>query len=133
MTNREKYAEEILDIACNYGNVAVSRNTNKLVPCNRLNCCDCLWVDNDDDDCDEARKQWSEQEYTKPPVDWNKVKVDTPILVKDHSGASWVHRHFARYSNGVVHAWIDGKTSWTEDIVNEWNFAKLAESRVNDH
>nr|DAH99456.1 MAG TPA: hypothetical protein [Caudoviricetes sp.] len=74
-----------------------------------------------------------EQEYTKPPVDWNKVKVDTPILVKDHSGASWVHRHFARYSNGVVHAWIDGKTSWTEDIVNEWNFAKLAESRVNDH
>lgn len=64
-------------------------------------------------------------------VDWSKVKVDTPILVKNTEKEEWQKRHFARFKNGKVYAWYDGLTSWSaagEDDVNFWKYAKLAES-----
>lgn len=67
----------------------------------------------------------------EPEIDWYKVAVDTPILVKDsESEAAWKHRYFAKYVNGVVYAWLSGRTSWAADNDDEvfaWNIAKLAE------
>lgn len=66
----------------------------------------------------------------EPELDWSKVEVDTPILVMDKKESIWHKRYFAKYENGVVYAWIDGKTSWTADSPNyiiEWECAKLAE------
>lgn len=60
-------------------------------------------------------------------IDWYKVAVDTPILVKNSKNDYWHERHFAKYVNGRVYAWDDGKTSWTEDGVTAWEYAKLAE------
>ena len=60
-------------------------------------------------------------------VDWNKVAVNTPILVKDHKDEKWIKRYFAEYSNGRVYAWADGLASWTADgYMLDWNYAKLA-------
>ena len=64
----------------------------------------------------------------EPEVDWSKVAVDTPILVRDSKGESWHERHFAKYENGIIYAWDDGKTSWTaEGFATMWRYAKLAE------
>ena len=67
----------------------------------------------------------------EPEIDWYKVAVDTPILVRDsESEATWQHRYFAKYVNGVVYAWLLGRTSWSashDDDISAWNFAKLAE------
>ena len=63
----------------------------------------------------------------EPEIDWYKVAVDTPILVKNSENDYWHERHFAKYVNGRVYAWNDGKTSWTEDGVIAWKYAKLAE------
>ena len=63
----------------------------------------------------------------EPEIDWYKVAVDTPILVKNSKNENWHERHFAKYVNGRVYAWNDGKTSWTEDGVIAWAYAKLAE------
>lgn len=63
-------------------------------------------------------------------VDWSKVKVDTPILVKNHDGESWEKRYFAFFENGKVNAWMCGTTSWTSKIsggATDWKYAKLAE------
>ena len=64
-------------------------------------------------------------------IDWYKVAVDTPILVRDfESEAIWKHRYFARYVNGVVYAWMMGRTSWSadnDDDIFAWNIVKLAE------
>lgn len=63
-------------------------------------------------------------------VDWSKVKVDTPILVKDYSDKTWKKRHFACFKNGCVYAWQGGETSWSvtnEQCITNWYFAKLAE------
>lgn len=62
-------------------------------------------------------------------VDWSKVKVDTPILVSNDN-KEWIKRYFARYEDGNVYGWLNGKTSWTatgELSIGYWNYAKLAE------
>lgn len=63
-------------------------------------------------------------------VDWSKVAVDTPILVKDHDGEAWEKRYFAFFEDGNVYTWMSGTTSWTADIAGgatDWKYAKLAE------
>lgn len=63
-------------------------------------------------------------------VDWSKVAVDTPILVKDHDGETWEKRYFAFFEDGNVYTWMSGTTSWTADIAGgatDWKYAKLAE------
>lgn len=63
-------------------------------------------------------------------IDWSKVAVDTPILVKNHDGESWEKRYFAFLEDGKVNAWMCGTTSWTACIAGgatDWKYAKLAE------
>lgn len=63
-------------------------------------------------------------------VDWSKVKVDTPVLVKAYEQADWEKRYFAYFKDGRVYAWLCGTTSWSADNdedVMSWNCAKLAE------
>ena len=125
MKNKEKYANEILEIACSGSSLAFDKTTNKVVPCNGLRCSNCLFGRN----CDEAIKEWCESEYVEPPVDWSKVSVDTPILVRfSGDDKDFVKRHFAKYDNGHVYAWINGTTSWTANGKSDtWTYAKLAE------
>ena len=71
----------------------------------------------------------------EPEIDWYKVAVDTPILVRDFENEVWKKRHFAKYENGNIYAWGNGKvcagnngnTSWTGTCTTSWEFAKLAE------
>lgn len=63
-------------------------------------------------------------------VDWSKVKVDTPILVKQCEQDEWGKRHFAYFKDGEVYAWLYGKTSWSADYeadTSYWRLAKLAD------
>ena len=66
----------------------------------------------------------------EPEVDWSKVEVDTPILVKGFEN-EWYRRHFAKYENGKVYAWDAGLTSWSSEgnewCITEWEYAKLTE------
>ena len=130
MTNREKYKEEILDVACAGYSIALSRQTGKLVPCDPLRCSECEF-NNGIDGCVNELKHWCNSEYKEPEIDWSKVKVDTPILVRTSETDRWNKRYFAKYENGFVYAWSFGATSWSIDRKNnaaQWNFAKLAES-----
>lgn len=63
-------------------------------------------------------------------VDWSKVAVDTPILVKQNEQDEWEKRHFAYFKDERVYAWLCGVTSWSADYegdTTDWNLAKLAE------
>ena len=82
----------------------------------------------DCDQCHMIQMMWLMKEYKEPKVDWSKVKVDTPILVKDHEDREWLKRYFAKYEDGYVYAWGNGCTSWTADNMYAWNYTKLAES-----
>ena len=132
MTNREKFAEQILDIACGGSKIAVNKATLELASCYKLACKDCLFSFGNGD-CRGARKKWANSEYVEPPVDWSKVAVDTPILIRDSSFSEWGKRYFAKYENGIVYAWSNGTTSWSGDRCTPWKLAKLPERSSNEY
>lgn len=122
MTNREKYAKEILDIVCEGNDVAAKNG----VPCkcNEIACRECdfgnLAV------CRKNRVAWFKAEYAEPVIDWSKVPVDTPIWVRGLESDRWFRRHFAKYENGTVYAFRNGGTSWSGCCPVYWKQAKLA-------
>lgn len=73
----------------------------------------------------------NEPYYKEPEVDWSKVPVDTPVLVRQSDNDVWCRRYFAEYKYGKVWTWRFGETSWSgeEDFTDltEWRQAKLAE------
>lgn len=122
MKNYEKYAEKIKnykgDSFCNDFVVPIIlENCNQ--NCNRISC----------KYCNLLQMTWLLQEYEEPKVDWSKVAVDTPILVRDSEDEEWQRRYFAKYENGLIYVWIYGYTSWSipNGITSAWTYAKLAE------
>ena len=109
----------------------MERDKNKIRVCLGLKCVNCLFYDySSERTCDEVAMAWADAEYIEPEekeVDWSKVPVDTPILVRDNHSIKLVTRHFAKYENGLVYAWDDGNTSYTTDSMTYWDCAKLAE------
>ena len=127
MLNREKYAKEIVDVALKDETFALM--DGKICACSDVQgCTSCAFYDRDD--CIISKQEWANSEYVEPPVDWSKVSVDTPILVRDNEGKVWRKRYFAKFENGTVFAWLGGATHWSVDSnnVTDWKFAKLAES-----
>lgn len=68
------------------------------------------------------------KEDKEAETDWSKIKVNTPILVKDHEDGEWLKRYFAKYEDGYVYAWGNGCTSWNADNMYAWNYTKLVEN-----
>lgn len=130
MTNREKFAKQILDIACNSEKIAVDKKTMKPVSCKDIPCGDCYFGADVSRNCNNACKEWCESEYIDQLIDWSKVPVDTPILVRDSQDNKWFRRHFANFKDDYVYAWDDGQTSWSSLDTVEWAYAKLPEDEV---
>lgn len=128
MKNREKFAEQIIDIALQRDKIAVNLTSGELCACGNTRCSECIFSGKNKD-CEVLLREWAEKEYEEPHVDWSNVAVDTPIYVRRSEDEQWKKRHFAKYEYGKVHTWCDGKTSWSSDadITCVWEFAKLAE------
>ena len=123
MTNKEKYADKIIEIAVR-SNLALK--DGKPVPCASMRCSECGFF-SPDHSCRFNACEWLDSEYVEHSVDWSKVAVDTPILVRDSEKESWRKRYFAKYYNGIVYAWGGGTTSWSAERSTCWKIAKLAE------
>ena len=126
MTNEEFYKDELKvimkrvtkDLLINQ--IAVNKQGQPKC-CITQSCDDCIFNGH----CTlVAKRQWLEKEYVEPEqqVDWSKVKVDTPILVKRSKEAEWERRYFAKFVDGKVCAWMGGATSWTADSEYRMNF-----------
>ena len=130
MTNKEKYGNKIIELAIDEGVLALKNG--EPAPCAKIKCEDCDYGKSDSCGGSEYKfREWLNSEYVEPSVDWSKVAVDTPILVRDSEEEAWRKRHFAKYENGIVYAWGNGATSWgafSSDYLVNWKFAKLAES-----
>lgn len=122
MKNREKYAKEILDIACTGHIVAVKNGVPCM--CKAISCSECDL--NTTAGCDYNFIKWCNSECVELPTDWSKVPVDTPILIRDSGDGTWYKRHFAKYEDGKVYAFCDGQTSWSGNSPVCWEQAKLA-------
>lgn len=130
MTNREKYAEQIINMAANDIKITVDKE-GRLSDCRAINCNDCAWRSSVK--CRKKFREWLEQEYVEPTVDWSKVPVDTKVFVRDSDSESWCPRYFARFKNGGIFTWTNGTTSFSAkgfDDVTWWRQGKLAEETV---
>lgn len=97
MTNKQKYAEEILDIVCAGNDVAFDKRAMKLINCDDLNCDDCLFNDFDSS-CSEKLKKWAESEYIEKPVISKKdrafldyLKEEYKFITRDKNGMLFVY------------------------------------------
>lgn len=125
MLNKEKFAKEILDIVCNGNRFGVING--KPIVCEKNNCHKCKF--NRCFKCAEAIKEWANSEYIELPVNWSKIPVDTPILVKEFKEDEWHRRYFARYKDGRIYAWDNGRTSWNaNEFKVPWIYAELAKN-----
>lgn len=129
MLNIEKYKEELENIGViNSNGLAVI--DGKPCMCQEAECNMCEFR-SEESCCFYKTDNWLFSEYKEPEIDWCKVKVDTPILVRNNEDKEWVNRYFAKFADGKVYAWVSGATSWTVDDeydVTFWKYAKLAES-----
>lgn len=130
MLNIEKYKDKLVELCViDIDRLALIQGQPRI--CNSsLLCNECLF-NNNIDFCSGEALNWLFSEYKEPEVDWSKVKVDTPILVRNYESGDWTKRYFAKFVDGKVYAWIAGATSWSADgklDVTSWNCAKLAES-----
>ena len=121
MKNYEKYADEIKEyIGFSFCRDFVKPHILKSKGCANTNC----------DQCKMLQTIWLMEEYEEPQeleVDWSKVKVDTPILVRHSEKAEWIRRYFAKYENGLVYAWDNGHTSNESSCMVYYKYAKLPE------
>ena len=68
------------------------------------------------------------EEVVEIGIDWENIPIDTPLLVSNGRGA-WKKRHFAKYEDGKVYAFVQGRTSFSgsKDCVTSWKIVKLFE------
>lgn len=129
MTNYEKYKDKI-DKIWESGDIACFTKNGEIKPCYEITCPECEF--NGEEGCSLNSKKWLVSEYKDPAenVDWSKVPVDTPVLVRDYETDKWMPRYFAGINeDGNVIVFDSGATSWSDDGKNftlSWEYAKLA-------
>lgn len=85
MKNREKFAKEILDLACRSVNIAVTKG-NKIVYCSNTPCESCMFDDcgkhiGRSKECADRFYEWSESEYVEKPTITSREKMFLDLIL----------------------------------------------------
>ena len=65
MKNKERYAKEIMDIACSGNSIAITKEGGRIAACCDTFCVECLFCGGN---CKEKVREWTESEYIEKPV-----------------------------------------------------------------
>ena len=95
MKNKEKYAKEIVEIACDGNGIAVDKRTGAVYSCDDISCTNRLFATNHNC-CD--RREWAESEYIEKPVISKKdrafleyLSVNIQYIARDMSGRLYMY------------------------------------------
>lgn len=108
MKNREKYAEEILNIACTGKKVAIDKWTMQIRGCEGFPCAFCLF--RDCDGCSKKLAEWAESEYIET------VKISK----RDRTFLDYIegYKYIARDGDGELYVYITkpkkGLRNWAD-------------------
>ena len=117
MTNKEKYAKEILDVIYETADTPAMKN-GKLVACNTTKCEECKFRDIING-CEGKFKAWMREEYKEPEIDWTNVPVNTKLQIKGTGDPRWKNRYFAFCKDGIPYVFCGGTDSWSAE--NGWD------------
>lgn len=97
MKNKEKYAKEIIELACNGCVIAVSKYTRKPVNCDNIPCDDCAF--SDEVGCNIALREWVESEYIEKAVISKRdrafleyIREEYKFIARDKDGELFIYR-----------------------------------------
>ena len=82
MKHKEKFAKEIVELAINGKSFAVVKDTNKIRPCEGLECALCIFSNGEVIDCAKSKKQWAEEEYVGPESVYGRRESDFTGIAK---------------------------------------------------
>lgn len=92
MKNKEKYAKEIMNIACNGDSIAILKESGRIVSCDGTRCSLCLFRDYD---CKEKTREWAESECIEKPVISKRDRAFLEYLIEKY-------KFVARDKNGKL-------------------------------
>lgn len=107
MKNREKYAEELLNVACAGKRIAIDKQTMQIRGCEGLSCGNCLFSCGD---CDTKLAEWAESEYIET------VKISK----RDRAFLDYIegYKYIARDGDGELYVYITkpkkGLRNWAD-------------------
>jgi hypothetical protein len=120
MKNKERFAKEIAELACNAPNIAVSKATGNPICCNNIKCdCCALYKGGiyNDDTCCGALKKWAESEYVQNPVISKRDRAFLDYLEEEY-------KHIARDKNDALYAYnaepCKVRESWSSGCSDDW-------------
>lgn len=108
MKNREKYAEELLNVACAGKRIAIDKQTMQIRGCANLPCMYCLFGGYDS--CDTKLSEWAESEYIET------VKISK----RDRAFLDYIegYKYIARDGDGELYVYITkpkkGLRNWAD-------------------
>lgn len=123
MKNKEKFAKEILDIACKGDTIAVTRD-NEIVSCDDIPCKSCIFDDCDKyikhighiQSCGDKLHEWAESEYVeKKPTITSREKNFLDLLLPNY-------KYIARDKNGFLLVYKEKPIK----ILETWGIANCA-------
>lgn len=119
MKNKEKYAKEIIEIACSGDSIAIIKETGRIVSCDGNECSLCLFRDYD---CKEKTREWAESEYVEKPVISKRDRAfleylgnDLKYIARDNNTSLYAYREKPNKSDtlwktkpGLKYLCVDG-------------------------
>lgn len=113
MKNKEKFKDEIVNIVCKGGNIAVDNITYEPVDCSSIECINCLFYSCGK--CSDLIVEWARREYKKPIVIsyndslfLNFIKDDYYYIARDKNGEL--------YGYYIIPKKYNGNGKWVGDI-----------------
>ena len=116
MKNKEKYAKEIVELACNESDIAVSKATGIPIDCSIIECDCCALYEGgtyNDDTCRGALREWAESEYIEKPVI---SKRDRAFLEYLGNKMKYIARDENRCLMTYEHSATKGEDGWNYDF-----------------
>lgn len=118
MKNREKFAKEILNIACNGRIMAVTKD-NEVVCCDNINCESCMFESlvGRSQACSDQLREWSESEYVEKLTITSREKNFLGSLLSNF-------KYIARDSNDALYIYYNKpkRNSMDNWIVDDNNY-----------
>lgn len=138
MKNREKFAKEILDIACSGRSIAVTKE-NKIAYCSNISCESCMFDGcgkhiGRSQACSDRLREWAESEYVEKPTITSREKnfldallSNCKYIARDSNNDLYIYYNKPR-RNSMNESWITEDSNYfyvSRDMYgNMFNFIK---------
>lgn len=125
MKNKEKYAKEIVELACDGTGIAVDKQSKKFASCISTSCRNCLFYVSDAGRCDyQGKREWAESEYVEKPVISKRDRAFLDYLDKNYEyitrdNNTWLYAYSEKPSKGCI-LWdvSSGKSICFDGLIN---------------